>query len=222
MTSESAVGVRRQPTSLEDLWPLFGLRLTTPRLELRPTRESDLTELIAVLPPDAEQDPRLPTHVDDADATRAHRALQSYWRTQGTWRADAWVIQFVVRLENSPIGIQALEANDFPRLRLVESASWLAADQRGQGLGKEMRAAVLHLAFEGLGALVAETEAWHDNAASLGVSEALGYLPNGETLHARGDAPDRMVRMRLSRDEWKCPVPVEITGLDPCRPFFKI
>ena len=185
-------------------------------------KEADLPELIDLLPADVEQDPRLPTHLEDPDATRVHRALQSYWRTQGTWTASAWVIQFVVGFDGSTIGLQILEAKDFPRLRLVETASWLGTGHRGVGLGKEMRAAVLELAFEGLGALVAETEAWHDNQASIGVSKALGYEPNGETLHPRGDAPDRMARMRLRRQDWISPVSVDIAGLDACREFFRI
>lgn len=31
---------------LERIWPLFGLRLTTPRLELRPLRDDDLPGLV--------------------------------------------------------------------------------------------------------------------------------------------------------------------------------
>ena len=42
-----------------------------------------------------------------------------------------------------------------------------------------MRAAILHLAFEGLGAASAESEAFHDNHASNRVSQILGYSPNG-------------------------------------------
>jgi hypothetical protein len=44
----------------------------------------------------------------------------------------------------------------------------------------------LALAFGPLQAQAAITSAWHDNHASLGVSRALGYRPNGESLHARG------------------------------------
>lgn len=222
MSTEAVELSARNVAPLEELWPLFGLKLTTPRLELRPVREPDLPTLVALLPHDAEQDPRLPTHVEDVEATRAHRVLQSYWRGQGSWTATEWAISFAVIETGQIIGVQVLEANDFPRLRMVETASWLGADSRGRGFGKVMRAAVLHLAFEGLGAQVAETEAWHDNGASIGVSRALGYEPNGETRHARGDRADRMVRMRLPREEWRCPVPVEVEGLEACRAYFRV
>ncbi len=41
-----------------------------------------------------------------------------------------------------------------------------------------MRAAVLHLAFAGLEAEYADSDAFTDNAASLGVSRKLGYRPS--------------------------------------------
>ena len=53
-----------------------------------------------------------------------------------------------------------------------------------------MRAAVLGFAFDGLGAQVAETSAFLDNAASNGVSRALGYEENGfGSLAPRGCRP---------------------------------
>ena len=38
-----------------------------------------------------------------------------------------------------------------------------------------MRLAALTLGFDGLGAEIATTGLWHDNAASLGVTQSLGY-----------------------------------------------
>ena len=96
----------------------------------------------------------------------------------------------------------------------------MVPEARRQGIGKEMRAAVLSLAFDGLGAVVAETEAWHDNEASLAVSERLGYEPNGETLHRRGGGHDRMVRLRLTKEHWDLRAgdfPVTVVGLEECR-----
>ena len=91
-----------------------------------------------------------------------------------------------------------------------------------------MRSAVLALAFGPMGAQAAITEAWHDNHASLGVSRALGHLPDGESLNARAGAPgepdgrDLMVHLRLTRAGWLAaePVDVSIDGFDPCRPLF--
>jgi hypothetical protein len=72
-------------------------------------------------------------------------------------------------------------------------------------------------------AAAAITSAWHDNHASLGVSRALGYRPNGETLHAREDRADVMVHLRLKRSDWLAGdlgSDIEISGFEPCRFLF--
>ena len=94
---------------------------------------------------------------------------------------------------------------------------------RGRGYGQQMRGAVLALAFGPLQAQAAITSAWHDNHASLGVSRALGYRPNGESLHARGERVDVMQHMRLRRADWLASGRgdhVAISGFDACRPLF--
>jgi RimJ/RimL family protein N-acetyltransferase len=62
--------------------------------------------------------------------------------------------------------------NDFLALRTVDTSSFLIPSAHGRGYGKQMRAAVLALAFGPLHAPAAITSAWHDNHASLGVSRA--------------------------------------------------
>src|SRR6476661_7534358 len=79
-------------------------------------------------------------------------------------------------------------AKPFTTTHTVTTGSWLVQRAHGQGIGKEMRAAVLHLAFQGLGAVEAYTDAFDDNPASLGVTRALGYEPNGTRLYAREGA----------------------------------
>jgi RimJ/RimL family protein N-acetyltransferase len=85
-----------------------------------------------------------------------------------------------------------------------------------------MRAAVLHLAFEGLGARHAISGAFEGNAASLGVSRKLGYRDDGIERHVVRGHPAAMRRLRLTWDDWQAArsVPVEIHGLEPCLPFF--
>ena len=93
----------------------------------------------------------------------------------------------------------------------------------GRGYGKQMRSAVLALAFGPLHAQAAITCAWHDNHASLGVSRALGYRPNGESLHAHGHRVDVMKHMRLLRADWLANGIGDhmlITGFEDCRPLF--
>jgi RimJ/RimL family protein N-acetyltransferase len=205
-------------------WPLFDLRLHIRDLTLRSMTEADLASLAELKPFDVEQDPALPDYaVADLRTGRGIRVHQSYWRSLGTWRPGTWNLGFVVLRGDRLLGVQDLEARDFGVLKTVETSSWLRAEERGQGVGKAMRLAVLTLAFEGLGATVAETEAWHDNAASIGVSRALGYQDNGIARHARAGGADDMVRLRLTRERWRelhREDQARIEHLAPCLPMF--
>jgi RimJ/RimL family protein N-acetyltransferase len=203
---------------------LHGLSLCTPELELRPVTEADLPGLAAQLSVDLEVDPTATRYdgLSDAD-NRAVALHQGYWRSVGTWRPESWALPFAVWHGDDVVGSQTLEGEDFPRLRTVDSASWLAPDARGRGWGVQARAAILALAFGPLGASAAITSAWHDNGASLGVSRSLGYQPNGVTTHWRGDRPDEMVHLRLTREQWRDSPwrdRVEVRGFEPCRPYF--
>jgi RimJ/RimL family protein N-acetyltransferase len=168
-------------------WPLFDLRLATPGLLLRPMAEADLAAIADALPDDVEQDPASVSYdVGDARTGRGIVSHQHYWKSYGTWCPRAWRLNFVVRAVSGEIvGVQELEGNDFLALRTVDTSSYLVPGARGRGYGKQMRGAVLALAFGPLQARAAITSAWHDNHASLGVSRALGYQPNGESLRAR-------------------------------------
>lgn len=207
-------------------WPLFDLRLRTAELELRPMTEADLVQLADELPDDLEQDPASTTY--DGAGARVGRGIavhQGYWKHYGTWRPEAWRLNFVVRHDGDVIGVQELEGNDFLTLRTVDTSSYLVSTTRGRGLGKRMRAAVLALAFGPLEAEVAITSAWHDNHASLGVSRALGYQPNGVSRMERegGVGVDALTHLLLTRDAWLASglgAEVEIDGFEPCRLLF--
>lgn len=206
-------------------WPLFDLCLSTPALTLRPMTEADLAAIADLLPDDVEMDPGQATYeFDDPRLGRGILSHQNYWRACGTWRPEAWRLGFVVRSAAGDIlGVQELEANDFLTLRTIDSSSFLITAARGRGYGKQMRAAVLALAFGPLEAEAAITSAWHDNHASLGVSRALGYQPNGESLHAHPGRVDVLKHLRLLRADWLASgagEQVEITGFDACRPLF--
>jgi len=95
---------------------------------------------------------------------------------------------------------------------------------RERGLGRLMRQAVLHLAFEGLGAREAESEAFIDNHASNHVSAALGYQPNGSSRATRRGEPAELNRWLLTREQW---LPgrrddVELVGVAECLPVLGI
>jgi RimJ/RimL family protein N-acetyltransferase len=191
-------------------WPPHALTLTTPALTLRGMTEADALALAEVVPQDLEHSPRLPSF------SASINVLQAYWTQLGQWRVEDWVLPFTVLHEGRPIGLQALEGKDFPVRRTVDSHSWLVASARGRGLGRQMRTAVLALAFDHLGAQFAVSDAWPDNAASLGVSRSLGYRDNGVEVHP---GPRLMQRMLLARTDWSAAWPVEVTGLEACLPL---
>ena len=207
-------------------WPLAGLRLQTPHLRLRPTTESDLPAVAATLSDDVRTNPHLPHFPGLAtDASRAVSAYQSYWQSVGTWSIDSWRLDLVIETADRIVGVQSLEAEDFLTLRTVDSASHLVSDARGRGWGKQARCAVLAFAFDTLDAEYAVTSAWQDNGASLGVSRALGYQPNGKSRHRSDDDGQAatMVHLRLSRTEWDATgqsTSIQISGFEQCRPLF--
>lgn len=205
-------------------WPLFDLRLSTPDLELRPMTEADQSALADLLPDDVELDPAATSYPVDERTGRGMVVFQSYWKAYGTWSPGAWRLPFAVFAAGELIGAQELEGNDFPVLRTVDTSSFLVPSARGHGLGKQMRRAVLGLAFGPMVARAAITSAWHDNHASLGVSRALGYRPNGEALQRREPGGvDVMVHLRLVRADWLAGAvadQVTCTGFEPCRPLF--
>jgi RimJ/RimL family protein N-acetyltransferase len=203
---------------------MFNVRLTTPDLELRHLTETDLGGLADLIPDDVEQNPQSTTY-DGLDAAKNRGVVvhQDYWRALGSWRPESWALIFGVFRDGELVGNQALEGDDFKVLRTVDSFSFLAVSARGRGWGKQMRAAVLTLAFGPLNARFAVTSAWTDNHASLGVSRALGYVDNGITAHRRGDGSAQMRHLRLSREIWLAsswPQQVTLSGVANCLPYF--
>jgi RimJ/RimL family protein N-acetyltransferase len=203
-------------------WPLFGLRITTPRLELRIADDEDLAELFAAaragIHPAGEMPFGIPwtDGIEQPDA--AMRFLSYHWAMRAGVSPEAWSLQFAIVADGRVIGNQELRSDDFAGSRSVLSGSWLTASAQGRGIGTEMRAAVLHLAFAGLGALEARTSAWIDNEPSQRVSLRLGYAPDGEQLVGRRGEPTRHLGFRLTREAWTADhrEGIELHGLEPC------
>lgn len=205
-------------------WPFFDLRITHGDVVLRGVADADLGPLLAVLPADLELDPRMETFASLPEARdRERRFVAGIWRRRGLWSPSSWCLDLVVEHAGGVVGIQTLEADDFPALRTVDSASWLAPEVRGRGVGTAMRAAILALAFDHLGADAAVTSAEPDNLASLGVSRRLGYVDNGVgCVHGAHGAVDLQL-LRLGRDGWRATGrSAVVEGVEPCLPWFAI
>jgi RimJ/RimL family protein N-acetyltransferase len=205
-------------------WPLFDLRLRTPRLELRLATDDDLLGLAAVARAGVHDQPGCPFLVpwDELPSPAFERQfLLHFWQARGGWSPDAWTLGLAVLAEGLPIGIQDLMARDFAHRRTVGTGSWLGLEHQRKGYGTEMRAAVLWLAFEELGALVAESGYVDGNEASARVSSKLGYLPNGERVIAPTGTAVTEHEVRVTLPTWRRDlVAVSIEGLEPCRGLF--
>lgn len=204
-------------------WPLLDLRLTTPRLELRLPGPDDLDQLADRALEGVHDPERMPFFVPWTDLPSDElggQVVRYQLGVMSQWRPEQWSCNFAVAHEGRVIGVQELSATDYAVTREVSSGSWLGLRYQGRGLGTEMRAAVLHLAFAGLDALTAVSSAFTDNPASLAVSRKLGYRPDGLAVQARRGERAVQQRLRLDRADFACPVPVTITGLEPCRPHF--
>ncbi|MEU8698110.1 GNAT family protein [Streptomyces sp. NPDC048680] len=206
-------------------WPLYGLRIRTPRLELRLPDLELLDELASVAADGVHAPDSMPFSVpwtDGPPAERGRAVFQHVLASVANWSVREWALSLAVLHEGRVVGRQDVMAKDFAVTGEVSTGSWLGLAHQGRGIGTEMRAAALHLAFAGLGAEAAVSAAMTDNPRSLGVSRRLGYLPDGlETAALRG-APVTLRRLRLERARWEEHRTVEVTveGLDDCRAEF--
>ena len=209
---------------MTDVAPLFGLRLCTPRLELRLGAPEEIDDLGALAmrgihPPD-----EMPFGVAwtdrlaDPDFMEGFRAYHA--GRLATWAVDSWGVDFLVWERGALVGAMGISADDFATDRTVTTGSWLGADAQGRGIGTEMRVAILELAFRGLCAVAATSGFLEGNARSARVSEKLGYHSTGQREVSPRGVPVRHHDLRLDRKDWRSPFPVEITGLEPALPLF--
>ncbi|HLS13623.1 MAG TPA: GNAT family protein [Beutenbergiaceae bacterium] len=205
-------------------YPPLLVRVRTPRLELRGASD-DLLDRLAplVFAGKAAADP--PPYDDPISLyepnpqTRVLSWLQGVWRARGLAGKDLWRLSFAVTVDEEPVGMQDVVGQRVADRWHTETFSWLSRDLRGTGLGKEMRQAVLHLVFDGLGAEEATSSAFVDNTGSNGVSAALGYQRNGTDWATRQGDPGQLQRWRLTRQAW---IPtrrpdIHLEGTGPCR-----
>jgi RimJ/RimL family protein N-acetyltransferase len=206
-------------------WPLFDLRVRTPRLELRPPDDElavDIARVAAAGIHDPDTMPFLIPFSDQPSPRLERSSLQFIWRSRAEWTPEKWALPLAVVVDGQVVGVQGVDAEQFSVLRTVKTGSWLGRQHQGQGIGKEMRAAILHLVFDGLGADVAYSGAWHDNEQSLGVSRALGYEENGDVVLSRRREAARQILLKLPREKWQRRDDIVIEGLEPCLELFGV
>lgn len=208
-------------------WPLFDLVVTTPRLTLRYVDDGLAVRLAALAAQGIHPPEQMPFSVPWTRAEPGQleqQSLQYYWRTRADTAPDAWELLFAACEGDEVLGVQGVSATSFAVTRTVSTGSWLGQQHQGRGVGREMRAAVLHLAFAGLGAELATTSAFADNTASLAVTRALGYRQNGWEISDREGTPARHLRFVMERADWEPQRrdDIAVSGLEPCRPLLGI
>lgn len=200
--------------------PLYELRLRTPRLELRLPTAGELEALYEIAASGIHPPEEMPFAVAWTDNLNRDTFLGYHRHLAESSAPESWKFDLGVWAEGDLVGVQGIGADDFAARRTIATGSWLGARHQGRGIGTEMRAAVLELAFGHLGAEAVTSGAFAANLASRRVSEKLGYRVVGhETMSPRG-TPEPHVLLRLERADWAgAPFPVELEGAQPCRPF---
>ncbi len=212
--------------ALSDHWPLFGLRIRTPSLELRTPTDADLAELVELVLDGIHDPATMPfvTEWTDTESPQLERgALQYWWGCRAGFSAESWDLPFLVVSDGAVVGVQNLTGRDFPTLRTAETGSWLGLAHQGKGIGKEMRRAIVHFGFECLGAVAITSGAMVDNVASRRVSLAVGYEPNGTSVVNRRGVRTEHIRYLLTRQRWeesRADDDVRVEGFEACRAMF--
>jgi len=198
------------------------LRLVTPRLVLRLPTEDELHALFAVAEAGIHPPEEMPFEFPWTDDLQRERFVDFHREAWTLWTPEKWTCNLLTFLDGKPIGTQEISAENFAETREVGTGSWIGASFQGQGYGTEQRAAVLELAFRGLGALAATSGAWEYNIASQRISAKLGYRQTGTRLLAPRGEPVTHYDYRLEAVEWHSPIAVELLGLDDCLPLFGV
>lgn len=151
--------------------------------------------------------------------------LKHWWEERVGWTPERWGFSGAVLVNGKVVGVQNLHSQAFAVTKAVATGSWLGRQFQGRGVGKEMRAAALHLAFEGLGAEGAYSGGLRGQP-DLPCRLALARLRGERCDHVHNREGERAgeVGLRLTRPAWeqRQRQDIEILGLDACRDWFGI
>jgi RimJ/RimL family protein N-acetyltransferase len=190
------------------------IRLRTVRLELRLASREELISLGELAVAGIHPPEEMPFGIAWTDTVTVESFVAHHEESLAAWQPDDWTLNLVTFREGVPIGSQGMIGKDFAQTRQVSTGSWLGKDYQGFGYGTEQRAAVLELAFRGLGARAAVSGALEGNAASMRVSEKLGYRIVGQSTVSPRGVPVPHTDYRLEAADWPG-YAAEFEGIDP-------
>lgn len=206
-------------------WPLFDLRIVARRVEIRLPKDdilADLARLASRGIHDPSTMPFLHPWTDEPSPALERGLMQWGWRHRAEWSPKRWTFNGAVFVDGVVVGVQSLMAENFSVERSVKTGSWLGRTHQGQGIGKEMRTAILSFAFDTLGAREALSGGFFDNETSLRVSRSLGYEDNGRRTVVRRGVPTGLIDLRMDLAAWQRSERTEtqVLGFEACREFF--
>jgi len=214
---------------LTHLWPAAGISARAGDLELRWIDDELLVDLVGLASRGVHDPGQLPFTTLWTQGTElevARRFLAYQWSVREKVGPDTFMLELAVLRDGVPVGVQAVSGDDWAILRSVETGSWLGKEFHGRGIGTRMRALMLHVCFEGLGAAEVTSTAYEDNPASNAVSRRVGYEPDGVNRVVRDRKPEILKRYRMTRERWErvqgtnsklIGVPVELIGFEEFR-----
>jgi RimJ/RimL family protein N-acetyltransferase len=201
--------------------PLYAIRVRTPRLELRLPTHDELVELREVARAGVHPPEEMPFYTAWTDLPYSEEWVVAFHESLLTeWKPERWTMTLAVFHGSQIIGSQGAETTDFARSRTAGTGSWLGMGFQRQGFGTEMRAGMLELLFNGLGAEVATSGTLDGNPASARVAEKLGSRMAGRGEASPRGEPVGLTRWELRRADWRPPIPVELEGVEPALPLF--
>ncbi|SJM56148.1 GNAT family N-acetyltransferase [Gulosibacter sp. 10] len=190
---------------LVELWPAAGIRVRAGDLELRWIDDELLLDLAELAGRGVHEERAMPFETPWARGGAreiAQRVLVYQWAARTRVDRERLTLELGVLLDGRPVGVQSAAGADWPTLREVETGSWLGLEHQGRGIGRRMRALMLHFWFEAMGAECVTSAAFADNSASNAVSLRTGYEPDGRQRVVREGSEAVQHRYRMSRARW--------------------
>lgn len=213
-------------TSLTDIWPPYGVRITEGDLMLTVVSDDDVPGLVelalaGIHPP--EQMPFSTPWTMDDPADLPANIYRYHSRVRAAFVPDSFSLQFAVRCGSVLVGCQGFDTRNFAVTRTGETGSWLGQAFQGAGIGTRMRQLVCAFAFDELGATEVTSAAFVDNPASLAVSQRVGYRPNGVVRLKRRTA-EVMANQNLvlTEETFVRGAPMQVEGVAALRRFLRL
>lgn len=210
-------------TSLDDIFPPLGVRVSAGPVALVPLTDDVIPAVVELALGGVHDPATMPfTHPwtdAPADELPANSA-RFYWSERASFTRERWSLNFAVTHNGELVGCQGMATEHYLVTRTAETGSWLARRHHRRGIGTLMRQTICAFAFDYLDAAELTSGAYTDNAASLGVSRAVGYRPNGtDRFERRGQLAEHqrllLTPAALIRHEY----PLQVDGLDAFRRF---